>query len=50
MKVTPAGRPPISLSAGAGIPVAVTRNFPGSPTENETADALVMAGARGRSG
>ena len=44
VKVTPAGRVPVSDKAGAGDPVVVTVNVPGLPTVNATAAALVIAG------
>ena len=44
VKVTPAGRTPISLNAGVGTPALVTRNAPGSPTVKVALPELVMAG------
>ena len=45
MNVTPDGRAPDSLNAGAGVPVAVTANAPALPTANVVLLALVIAGA-----
>jgi hypothetical protein len=45
LKVTPLGRVPISLKAGAGKPVAVAVKDPGEFTVNEALFALVIAGA-----
>jgi hypothetical protein len=44
-KLTPLGRGPDSLNVGAGLPVAVTVNDPGTPTPNVVLFALVIAGA-----
>ena len=43
VKVTPVGRAPASLSAGAGYAVVVTVNVPGVPAVNVIASPLVMA-------
>ena len=45
LKPPPIGRPPLMLSAGAGLPEAVTVNVPGVPTVKVAALALVNAGA-----
>ena len=45
LKVTPLGSAPVSLSVGAGVPVAVTVNVPAVPTMNVALAALVMVGA-----
>jgi len=45
LKVTPAGSVPVSLSAGAGVPVAVTVNIPAVPTVKVVLVELVIAGA-----
>ena len=45
LKVTPFGRLPVSLSVGAGKPVAVTVNVPAVPTWNAVLFALVIVGA-----
>jgi hypothetical protein len=44
LKVTPLGSAPDSLKVGAGLPVAVTVNEPGTPTANFVLFALVIAG------
>src|SRR5262249_31612829 len=38
------GVPPVSVTVGAGDPVAVTEKFPAVPTANVTAFALVTRG------
>jgi len=43
--VTPVGNVPVSLSVGAGVPVAVTVNVPAAPTVNVVLLALVITGA-----
>ena len=43
MNVTPEGNAPLSLSVGAGEPVAVTVKVPAVPTENVVLFALVIA-------
>jgi len=45
LNVTPAGSEPVSLSVGAGVPVAVTVNVPAVPTVNVVLIRLVIAGA-----
>ena len=45
LNVTPLGSAPVSLSVGAGNPVAVTVNVPAVPTVNVVLFALVIAGA-----
>ena len=45
-KVTPAGKVPVSLIPGVGLPVAVTVKAPAVPAVNEAVLALVIAGAR----
>jgi len=45
LNVTPAGSEPVSLSVGAGVPVAVTVNVPAVPTVNVVLLALVIDGA-----
>jgi hypothetical protein len=42
-KVTPLGRMPVPLSAGVGVPVAVTVNPPADPAVNVVLAALVIA-------
>src|SRR5581483_7253330 len=42
---TPVGSRPVSDSAGAGVPLAVTLKLPGTPSANTVALALVIAGA-----
>ena len=44
VKVTPLGSAPVSLSAGAGIPVVVTTKELAVPFENEADAAEVIAG------
>jgi hypothetical protein len=44
LKVTPFGSVPLSLRAGAGVPVVVTVNDPAVPTVNFVVFALVIAG------
>jgi hypothetical protein len=44
LKVTPAGRVPVSLSVGAGEPVAVTVNEPATPAVKVVLFALVITG------
>jgi hypothetical protein len=44
LNVTPPGSAPLSLSVGAGSPVAVTLNEPARPTVNAMVLALVIAG------
>jgi hypothetical protein len=44
-KVTPDGRDPDSVSAGTGLPVAVTVNVLGTPGMKVVAAALVIDGA-----
>ena len=44
-KLTPLGRFPVSLIAGAGVPVVVTVKLPSVPTVNVVSSADVMAGA-----
>src|SRR6267143_399673 len=43
--VTPAGKAPLSVMLGVGNPLVVTVNVPATPTWNEVAFALVIAGA-----
>ena len=43
VKVTPVGSGPVSLSVGAGVPVAVTVNDPAALTANVVLVALVIA-------
>ena len=45
VKVIPAGRAPVSVSAGVGAPVVVTVKLNGAPTIEVADAALVMAGA-----
>ena len=45
LNVTPLGSAPVSLSVGAGDPVAVTVNVPAEFTVNAVLFALVIAGA-----
>ena len=45
LKVTPLGSAPLSLSVGAGKPVAITVNDPGKPAAKVVLAALVIAGA-----
>jgi len=45
LNVTPAGSEPVSLSVGAGVPVAVTVNVPAAPTVKVVLVRLVIAGA-----
>ena len=45
LKFTPIGKPPLILSAGAGLPEAVTVNVPGDPTANVVDAGLVNIGA-----
>ncbi len=45
VKVTLPGRAPLSVSAGVGVPVAVTEKVPDVPTMNVPLPALVNAGA-----
>jgi hypothetical protein len=45
MKPTPAGNAPLSVSDGAGEPVAITVKLLGAPTVNVTALELMIAGA-----
>ena len=45
-KVTPAGRAPVSVRVGAGVPVAVTGKLKAVPRVTVSELALVMAGAR----
>jgi hypothetical protein len=45
VNVTPAGNVPLSVSAGAGNPVAVTVNALGAPTSNVTLFELMISGA-----
>jgi hypothetical protein len=45
LNVTPGGSVPVSLSVGAGVPVAVTVNVPAVPTRNVMPFALVIPGA-----
>jgi hypothetical protein len=45
LNVTPAGRVPVSLSVGIGVPVAVIMNVPAVPTEKVVEFELVIAGA-----
>ena len=45
MNVTPVGNVPVSLKVGLGVPVAVTVNVPGVPTEKVVLLALVITGA-----
>ena len=45
LKVTPLGSAPLSLSVGAGEPVAITVNDPGKPAANVVVVALVIEGA-----
>ena len=45
LKVRPAGRVPVSLNVGAGLPVAVTVKEPAPPTVKVAWLALVKAGA-----
>jgi hypothetical protein len=44
-KVTPLGKAPVSLIAGAGDPVVVTVKLPSDPSKNEVLLMLVMIGA-----
>ena len=44
-KTTPVGRLPVTLSAGTGKPLVVTRKLEAAPTAKVAAPALVMAGA-----
>lgn len=44
LNVTPLGRVPVSLSVGAGKPVAFTVNEPAALTVNVAVLALVIAG------
>jgi hypothetical protein len=44
VKVTPAGRVPVTLKVGAGVPVAVTVKVPAVPTVNVVVPALVIVG------
>jgi hypothetical protein len=44
VKVTPAGSVPVSLRAGVGLPVVVTRKLPDTPLEKVVLDVEVMAG------
>ena len=44
LNVTPPGSAPLSLSPGAGNPVAVTINEPGKPTVKVELFVLVIAG------
>ena len=46
-KVTPAGKVPVSLIFGVGLPVAVTMKLPAVPAVKAAALALVITGARG---
>ena len=43
-KVTPAGKVPVLLIDGVGLPVAVTVNVPAVPTVKVAVPALVIAG------
>ena len=43
-KVTPAGKVPVSLIDGVGLPVAVTVKVPAVPTEKVALSGLVIAG------
>ena len=43
VKVTPAGKAPVSDRAGTGIPVVVTLNVPAAPKVNVALPALVIA-------
>jgi hypothetical protein len=45
LNVTPEGSTPVSLSFGAGKPVANTVNVPAAPTANVVSFALVIAAA-----
>jgi hypothetical protein len=45
LNVTPAGRVPVSVSAGIGYPVVFTVNVPAVPNVNAAVAALVIAGA-----
>ena len=45
VNVTPDGRAPVSLSVGAGEPVAVTVKVPATPSEKAMLLALENAGA-----
>jgi hypothetical protein len=45
VNVTPVGSVPVTLSVGAGNPVAVTVNVPAVPTANVVLLALVIVGA-----
>jgi hypothetical protein len=42
VKVTPAGSVPVSVSAGAGLPVVVTLNVPAMPKVNVALPVLVI--------
>ena len=44
VKVTPFGRLPVTLEAGAGLPEAVTVKVPAAPTLNVTASSEVNSG------
>jgi hypothetical protein len=44
LKLTPEGSGPLSLNAGAGLPVAVTVKLPAVPVVNVTLLMLVIAG------
>jgi hypothetical protein len=45
LNVTPAGRAPVSLRVGAGVPVAAIVNVPAVPTVKVVLLALVIVGA-----
>ena len=45
VNVTPAGRLPVSVTVGVGVPVVVTLKEPAVPTVNVALFALVKTGA-----
>jgi hypothetical protein len=48
LNVTPLGKAPDSVSAGAGVPVTVTVNIPGVPAMNVEVFGLVIEGGFGQ--
>jgi len=45
VKLTPAGRAPVSVSVAVNEPVVVTENEPAAPTVNAVEATLVIAGS-----